>query len=139
MADAIGTQGFMFEVGEGNSPETFLEVKEITNFSGFDGQAAEIDVTHLQSTAKEFLMGLQDFGQFNIDVNYLAADPGQQELRAIKATRSKRLFRCTFSDSSTATFEAYVLSNPVSGGVDAKVDGSFALRITGDVTFQEAA
>lgn len=133
MADAIETQGFTAEIGNGDSPLTYLEIVAITSFSGFDGQAAEIDVTHLKSTAKEFLMGLQDFGNFSLEVNYLPDDPGQQALRSAKATRVVQDFRLTFSDQSKVTFQAYVTSAPVSGGVDAKVDGSFNLRITGDV------
>ncbi len=133
---AIETQGFKLEVSAaGISPLIYTEVKEIVSFNGFDGQASEIDITHLQSGAKEFLMGLQDFGTFSLDVNYLGSDTGQSLLRTAKADRVKRNFRCTFSDGSKAVFEGYVLSNPVSGGVDAKVDGSFALRITGVVTF----
>lgn len=136
MSNAIQTQGFTLEIGDdGDSPAALTEISEITNFSGFDGQAAEIDTTHLQSTAKEFLMGLQDFGQFQIDVNYLPNDTGQSEARAAKAARTLKTFLATFSDGSTASFDGYVLSNPVSGGVDAKVDSSFVIRITGSVTF----
>lgn len=136
MSDAIETQGFMLEIGDvGDSPAALTEIKEITNFSGFDGQAAEIDVTHLQSTAKEFIMGLQDFGQFQIDTNYLPDDPGQTEARAAKGSRVKKSFLGTFSDGSTATFEGYVVSAPASGAVDDKVSGSFVIRITGAVTF----
>lgn len=134
MADAIETQGFKFEIGEG-SPLVYTEVKEVVSFNGFDGQAAEIDVTHLRSTAKEFIMGLQDFGTFQMDVNYLPTDPGQVDMRAAKNTREVQTFRATFSDNSTAVFQGYVLSAPVSGGVDAKVDSSFSIRITGNVVF----
>lgn len=135
MSDAIKTQGFEFAIGAGSSPIVYTDIGEIVSFQGLDGQAAEIDVTHLQSVAKEFLMGLQDFGSFSIDVNYLTDDPGQQALRAAKATGDKKPFRATLSNGETFTFEGYVLSNPISGGVDAKVDGSFAIRITGDVVF----
>lgn len=136
MSNAIETQGFVFGVSaSGASPITYTSVGEITNFQGFDGQAAEIDVTSLESTAKEYIMGLQDFGSFNIDVNYLPSDAGQDILRAAKASRDVHYFRCTFSDNSTATFAGYVTSAPISGGVDAKVDGSFNIRVTGNVTF----
>jgi hypothetical protein len=135
MSNAIETQGFALAIGNGDSPLTYTDVGEVTNFSGFDGQAAEIDVTHLQSTAKEFLMGLQDFGNFNVDTNYLNGDAGQVLMRAAKTSRAIQDFRLTFSDNSTATFQGYVLSAPVSGGVDNKVDGSFNIRITGPVTF----
>lgn len=135
MAQAIETQGFKLEIGNGDSPLTYTEVKEVTTFTGFDGQAAEIDVTHLQSTAKEWLMGLQDFGTFSCDVNHLPTDPGQVAMRAAKTSRDIQDFKVTFSDLSTATFQGYVLSNTLSGGVDAKVDGSFNIRITGAVVF----
>lgn len=133
---AIETQGFTLEVSDaGISPLVYTAIKDIVSFTGFDGQASEIDITHLQSSGKEFLMGLQDFGTFGIDVNHLPADAGQTELRAAKGDRVVRTFRATFSDASTAVFNAFVLSNPLSGGVDAKVNGSFSLRITGSVTF----
>lgn len=135
MADAIETQGFKFEIGNEDSPLTYTEVKEVVSFTGFDGTAAEIDTTHLQSTAKEFLMGLQDFGTFGIDCNYLNADSGQDKMRAAKSSREIQDFQITFSDDSTATFKGYVLSGSISGGVDAKVDTSFSVRISGDVTF----
>jgi hypothetical protein len=136
VSTAIETQGFKFEIAAvGGSPLSYTEVKEITAFNGFDGAASEIDVTHLQSAAKEFLMGLQDFGTFQLDVNHLPDDTGQVAMRTAKADRDKREFRVTFSDANTATFQGYVLSNSISGGVDAKVDGSFTVRITGNVTF----
>lgn len=136
MANAIETQGFKLEIAPvGGSPLSYVEVSEITSFTGFDGQAAEIDVTHLQSTAKEFLMGLQDFGSFSVECNYLPTDTGQDNMRAAKASRDVQAFRATFSDTSTATFQGYVLGATVSGGVDAKVDGAFTIRITGNVTF----
>lgn len=134
MSDAIESQGFLLEIGNADSPTDYTEVKEITNFSGLDGQASEIDVTHLQSTAKEFRMGLQDWGSFNCDVNFLSDDPGQTAVRAAKASRDLTPFRVTLSDGKTILFNAFVTSAPISGGVDAKVDGSFNLRISGDVT-----
>ncbi len=138
MANAIETQGFLVEIGNGDSPLTYTTVDEIKSFTGFDGAAAEIDVTHLQSTAKEFLMGLQDFGGFTMEANYLAEDAGQVLVRAAKASRAIQDIKLTFSDLSTAIFQAFVLSAPLSGGVDAAVDASFQLRISGDVTFAAA-
>lgn len=136
MANAIETQGFTLGISAtGTSPITYTDIGEITNFTGFDGKAAEIDVTHLASTAKEWLMGLQDFGTFKIDVNYLPANAGQDLLRTAKGNRDLHYFKAIFSDASYATWAGYVLSAPVSGGVDSKVDGSFEIRISGDVTF----
>lgn len=135
MSNAIETQGFLFEIGSTSSPGEFVAVGEVQSFTGLDGEAAEIDVTHLQSTAKEYLMGLQDFGNWSLDVNFLPDDAGQILLRAAKASRDIQSFRATLSDGTILTFSGFVKSNPISGGVDAKVDGSFNIRISGNVVF----
>jgi hypothetical protein len=134
-SSAIETQGTVIAIDTGSGTPTWTPIKEVVSFTGFDGSAAEIDVTSLESTAKEFLMGLQDFGSFTMECNYLPADTGQSALRTAKAARTKEDFKVTFSDASTASFSGYVLSAGVSGGVDSKMDTSFAIRITGNVTF----
>lgn len=134
-SQAVGTQGSKLEIGNGDSPLSYTEVKEIKQFNGFDGQAAVIDVTHLQSAAKEKRMGLQDWGGFSMDTNYLANDTGQGLMRAAKGNGELQDFRFTDRNGDTAIFQAFVLSAPISGGVDAVLEGSFALEITGDVTF----
>lgn len=141
MSGAIESQGFKLEIATvaTASPVAYTEVKECTTFSGYDGQAAEIDVTHLQSDAKEFRMGLQDNGTYKVDVNYLPNDPGQILARAAKASRVIQPCRVTYSDGSTDKFSAFVISAPVSGAVDGKVDSSFSLRISGDVINTPAA
>ena len=135
MSNAIESQGAIIAIGNGDSPLTYTNIGEVTNIGGFDGQAAEIDTTHLQSTAKEWLMGLQDFGTATLDATYLSGDAGQVLVRAAKASRAIQDFRITFSDASTWTFQGYVLSASLNLGVDAKVDTSFSIRITGDVLF----
>lgn len=136
MANAIETQGFLFQIAgnPGTSPSGYVSVGEITSFNFFDGSAAEIDVTHLQSTAKEWIMGLQDFGTGTLECNHLPDDAGQDLMRAAKSSRDIQDFKMTLSDGTFYTFRGYVLSNPLSGGVDAKVDGSFQIRISGNVT-----
>lgn len=140
MSDAAETQGFKLEIAVNPlaSPLVYTEVKEITGFQGFGGQASEIDTTHLQSPAKESIMGLQDFGTFDIDTNYLSNDPGQKLMRAAKAARTKQHFLATYSNGSTDEFDGFVLSGPKSGGVDAKIDGSFSIRVTGEPVFTDA-
>lgn len=142
MSNAVPTQGFKLEISDSDiDPLVFTEVKEIKNFSGFDGQASVIDVTHLGSTAKEKLKGLLDNGAFSIDVNHLPSDAGQKLMRVARAdsgTTALKTFKMTLSDTSTVDFQAVVLSNPINGGVDGVVDGSFALEISGDLTITEA-
>lgn len=134
MALAIKSQEFLFKIGGSDSPTVFTEVKEVVSFSGLDGQASEIDVTHMQSTAKEFLMGLQDFGNFQLDCNFIADDAGQDAMRAAKASGDIKDFQATLSDNTVVTFQGFVMSASMSGGVDSKIDTSFNIRISGNVT-----
>lgn len=136
MSDAIQSQGFTLEIGDvGDSPAVLTEIKEIVDFQLFDGQANEIDITNLQSTAKERMMGLQDFGSGNFELNFLSADPGQVEARAAKAAQTKKTFLATFSNGYTAAWDGYVTQAPISGGVDSKVSHSITILVDGDVTF----
>jgi len=138
MSAALETQGTKLYIGNNASPIVYTQVKELVSFQAFDGSANEIDTTSLDSTAKEFLMGLQDFGQFAGEFNWLPEDTGHIAMRAAKAARTITHFRLTMSDTSKFEFDGYVLSAPVSGGVDAKMDGGFTIRITGTVTFTAA-
>ncbi len=44
-------------------------VGDVTDFSGPGGQASVIDITNLNSTAKEKLVGLRDEGQVSLSLN----------------------------------------------------------------------
>lgn len=120
----------------------FVAGCEVKTFSGFDGQAAEVDVTTLCSTAREYLMGLQDFGAFNFDVNLVPNDPFQMECNEAKAARDKRAFRLTLPPGEDGAqfeyiFDAFVRQFTISGGVDQAVAGSVVLRVTGEPALVE--
>lgn len=135
-SNAIESQGTTIGISTGaSSPIAYTLIGDVVGATLFDGQAAEIDITHLASTGKEFLMGLQDFGTAQLQTNYVQADAGQTIARAAKASRAKHYFQLTLSNGLTASFAGYVLSAPMTVGVDSKLDGSIAIRITGDVTF----
>ena len=117
------------------TPVTWSEIGEVTDFSGPDGSASEIDMTHLTSTAKEFIMGLPDEGSLSMSVNWDTSDAGQAAARAARVARTEQDFKITYSDASTATFTGYVLALSSSGGVDNKIDGSLSIRISAAITW----
>jgi hypothetical protein len=133
---AIETQGTTFGVSAtGTSPITYTTIGGIMTFDGLDGEAATIDVTNLSSTSKEYLMGLQDNGNITLNGSFLSGDAGQDLLRTAKGNRSLHYFKVTFSDASYITFGGFVKSATVSGGVDAAVDTTFSVLISGNVTY----
>lgn len=112
--------------------QTMAEVGQVSSVSGFDGQADEIDVTHLQSTAKEFLIGLQDFGNVSLELLLGSGDTGQARLRALKASAAIGVFAITLSNGEVAAFRALVRSFTFTNPSNESARGSVQLRVTGE-------
>lgn len=119
------------------TPATFTTINEIKTFSGLDGQASEMDITDLNSVAKEFRLGLMDEGGFSFTMHRLPSDAGQAALLAARAAGTSRNFSVTLAagSPSIATFTAFVKQLPLAGGVDQVNLSNSALRITGPVTW----
>ena len=119
------------------TPNTYTTVNNLKTFSGFDGQAGEIDVTNLSSVAKEFRLGLTDPGHFQIEMDQDMADAGQLAMRAAQASGVIKSFKLVLPSGATptATFTAFVKSFSTSGGVDQVAKASSQLRISGAVTW----
>lgn len=127
-----GTAYTAYTSGGSATPQTMTAVSEVTGVSGFDGQADEIDTTHLQSTAKEFLVGLQDFGNVSLKLS-LITDTGQAKLRSLKANGSIGTFAITLSDGTIAALQALVKSFTLDEvTANSAVTGNCALRCTGE-------
>lgn len=136
---AIDAQGITLQIAATGSPGTAdTAISDIKSYSGFDGEASEIDITTLDSTAKEFRTGLDDSGNLQIEFLPDFDDAGQNALRAAADSRQVKQFVLTLTDSpaTTATFNGYVKqARSLSAGVDAVVEGSASIRITGSVTW----
>ena len=118
-----------------NSGGSPITIGGVVSFSGFDGESADIDITTLASTAKEFRQGLQEFGNFSIEMMRDPSDAGQVELLAAKAAQATREVILTLASGDIATFNAYVKSVTSSGGVDAVITGSANSKISGAVVW----
>lgn len=113
---------------------TFTNVANVRSFSGFDGAASEIDVTNLDSLAKEFRLGLVDPGQFTFEIDYNSSNAGHVALRSKQVSGLLSNFKLTLPDSTVITFNAYVKKFSLGGGVDAVAKTQVDLRISGPVT-----
>jgi hypothetical protein len=135
-SSALDSQGMEIQRGTAASPIVWATIPEVSEVSGPGGQAAEIDVTDLSSSAKEFRMGLQDEGQITLSVNYIPQDTVHELLRADRAAQTLTNFQILFTDSPLTTwrFQAYVLGLEVSNSVDDVTKGSITLRVSGSIT-----
>tara|TARA_A100000171_G_C2140369_1_gene154928 strand:- start:1415 stop:1822 length:408 start_codon:yes stop_codon:yes gene_type:complete len=106
----------------------------VVSFSGLDGEAADIDITNLASTAKEFKQGLQDFGNFSMEVIRDYDDAGQAALLDAMDNQATREMVVTLPSGTlnVITFQAYVKSVTLEGAVDDIVRGTINLKISGE-------
>lgn len=131
-SSALDSQGMVIQWGSDASPQVWSTIPEVTEISGPGGQANEIDVTDLSSSAKEFRMGLQDEGQISLSMLWLPANTVHNNLRTDRANQTLRTFRITFTDSPQTewVFTAFVLGIEVSNAVDDVTRATVTLRVS---------
>lgn len=128
----VNTASFNAYTSGGNvTPQAYLPVPEARSLHFADTASAEIDVTTMLSTSKEYLLGLQDAGEFSFEMNYVPFDPATIELRQAKADTQVRGLRIDFHDGSTFACRAFVKTVPFQTDYQTAVTGSATLKITG--------
>jgi len=118
-------------------------IGEITDFTGPGGQAAVIDITNIQSTAKEKLIGIRDEGQVSMSLNFDPTDGGQTGLRDDRDNRTRNKYAIRLTDVATGSsalpswcyFNGYCLTFSISGAVDNKITANTVLEIDGPVVW----
>lgn len=136
---AMESQGMYvcFSTSSATTTAVAAAVEQVNSVSGPSGSANVIDVTHLQSTAKEKLIGLRDEGQVTLDINFLASATNQQKLIDMRARRIQSGLALLFNDvnRSAAKMMCYVSGFSVNAAVDAKLTASVTIEIDGPVTW----
>lgn len=125
---AVGTAGSA-------SPQTWTQINNFIDYSGFDGSASELDKTNLESAAMENTPGLQDFGTFGFNLDIDDTDSGQLALRAAKTTATVKNFKLRLPNAKLRVFKGWCKKFTESAGVNKIVKASVDLRVTGAVNF----
>lgn len=137
---AISAQGTTIQIDTGTAgTPNLVPIVNVSDISGFDGKATEIDTTNLSSSAKERVLGLQDWGQVTLATNINLKEASHAALLAAKKDGKVRNFTVTLSDGSKLAFTAYVVTFPIAAKVEATITGSIVLSITGDITVTVAS
>lgn len=133
---ALVARGSTIGVGDAASPEVYTTIANIDSISGPGSTAADIEVTDLSSTAKEFLLDLVDNGTVTCSGFYNPGDTQHDQLRSDNAASTQRNYRITLSSSPqvTFTFAARVSEFTPEEAVAAAIRFTFTLRVTGAVT-----
>lgn len=120
-------------------------IGEVLDFSGPGGASPVIDMTHLQSTAKEKLIGIPDEGQLSLSLNENVTDAGQSGLLADRNARYRNLYDLIFTDTtrsasampSRASFFGFCVQYAGQGAVDGKCAANAVIEITGKVKWSQ--
>lgn len=114
-----------------------VAVPNITDISVPEVDRDMIDVT-VHSTSddwRHFVGGLKDGGTFTVSGLHTATT---NPLRAADDNGAAKAVVVTFSDASTATFDAVLLGYGVSGGIDGALTYSASLKVSHDVVYSAA-
>lgn len=116
------------------TPAAWIQVKEVKAIKPSSATASSIDVTDLDSTAKEFRTGLVNNGTFSADINVLESDPGQIAVEVAFKASSVDVYKIE-TPAKTRTFSASCMKFPTvaDSSVDGVQTGSMDFQISGDV------
>jgi hypothetical protein len=133
----------LLEKSNGDSPETFGEIAEVTNIPGFGALSDLVEVTHLQSPngAKEYISGLDDGVELAITAN-LRLDHASQSpstgLIADQFAKARQTFRLSHPEwGGFFDFQALVRGFTVDIQPNVAQVANFTLKITGGINWNE--
>lgn len=120
------------------TPTAWIKVGQLTDIKGTSDTSPDIEVTDLDSTAKEYMPGLPDTGNVTMSVYCVDSDTGLAAMEAAFDARAVKNFKITYPAGATPirTFAGYVKSFPKVGDAskDGVVTGSVEIKRSGSVT-----
>lgn len=132
-SNAILTQGTRFAVSTEESPPNYQFIPEIRTIGGPDGSAPLIDVTDLDSTAREFKLGLKDEGAFSLQLMYIPGNTVHALLRNAWSNRTTLWFRITYTDGTLWEFEGIVQNMSGNINLDSVVESNVTIKVSGSI------
>lgn len=137
-SQAIRSQGTKIQHGVGT---VFADVEEANDIKLGGVSVSAIDVTHLQSTAKEFIAGLKDNGSCDVTCNFVNGTV-QEAMRQDCNNGVTSPYKIVITNGTatiTFAFSGFLVKYD---GPEAKVDGkleiTMSIKITGDITMTAA-
>ena len=137
MTSAVLGSGATLQLGSGASPQVYTTVAEVLRCGPIGSTNPEVDVTNLDSTAKEYIAGLADGNTVEFDVNYIRGTQ-QDSLRTSQAAGSTVNMKMVWptSPNTTAVFDLVLLQFEMGETTpDSQITASISGRISGSITW----
>lgn len=107
----IGSQSLL-RIGSGASPDVYTTIGEVVSFGELGQKNDLVEVTHLLSTAKEYIYGLPDGSELTVVCNYLPTNAQQVAALAAQAAKTTKNFNYVMPSGGGSlqfTFAALVI------------------------------
>ncbi len=133
MTSAVLGSGATLQIGDGASPQDYTTIAEVLRCGPIGSSNPEVDVTNLDSTAKEYIAGLADGNTVDFDVNWLVGNTQQASLRTSQAARSTINLQMVYptSPNTKAQFDLVLLDFEMG---EATAESQLTARISGRIT-----
>lgn len=126
-SQAKKAKGSVLQIGDGATPEVFTTIAEVTTIKQSGAKFDEVDVTNMESLAKEFQAGMEDSGTLQLAMSFVN-DATQTSLKSAKGTVVNFVWQFpTLATPKKLTFAALVQS------VNLDVDPKNVLKATCDL------
>ena len=138
MTAAVLGSGATLQLGSGASPQVYTTIAEVMRCGPIGSSNPEVDVTNLDSTAKEYIAGLADGNTVDFDVNFLVGNAQQESLRTSQAAGSTVNLRMVWqtSPNTNAVFDLVLLGFEMGETTpESQVSASISGRISGAITW----
>ncbi len=133
---AIDSSGFASAGTTGTAtPQTFSKVGNVQNFTPDGGTANVIDVSNMDSTAKEKRQGLQDMGNYALTYDTDDTDVGQLALIVARTAQAVKTFKQVYPGGLLVrAWQGFVqkVTEP-DAGVDKVLRSSATIVVTGPI------
>lgn len=138
-SEALKVQGTSIKISQ--ATEDNVDVNPLPTMVALDcigreiqyqgGTSTEIDTTTLCSTAKEFMLGLEDPGTMSVNGHWKQGNPAHAVIRQAAKDKLPRLIDVEFEDGSIFRAVALVSQRQWSAAVDGVVTATYNFRLTG--------
>jgi len=138
MTSAVLGSGAALGLGNAASPQVYTTIAEVLRCGPIGSSNSEVDVTNLDSTAKEYISGLTDGNTVDFDCNWLVGNTQQESLRTSQVAKSTINLRMTWptSPQTYARFDLVLLGFELGETTpEAQVTASISGRITGAIAW----
>lgn len=132
---ALGND-LVLRIGDGNSPETFIDFCAVNAVEGLGESKPLVDVTTMCDDARAFRNGLKEGSEFTITANFIQGDAITRDLFQRYQVDEIVNWRLPFKDVSPEeyfSFSTTILGWSLATPIGDKATMQFSVKVTGSV------